>query len=67
VTIVWLVSDLLTVLAKDSLALEEKVPVAATTIARFFLRLLFSFGLSIERTTWHVRGRTLTRVRLFVG
>jgi hypothetical protein len=67
VTIIWLVPDLLTVLAKDSLALKEKVPVAATAIARIFLRLLFAISLRIERATWRVRGRTLARVRLFVG
>jgi hypothetical protein len=67
VTIVWLVPDLLTVLAKDSLALEEKVPVAATAIARIFLRLLFAISLRIERATWRVRGGALARARLFEG
>jgi hypothetical protein len=60
VAIVRLVSNLLTVLAQDSRAFEEEVPIAATTIARFFLRLLLALGLSVGRTTRRIRGGALT-------
>jgi hypothetical protein len=67
VTVVQLVSDLLTVLAQDSRAFEEKVPIAATAIARFFLRLLLALGQSVNRTTRRIRGGALTLVSLFVS
>jgi hypothetical protein len=60
VAVVWLVPNLLAVLAQDSRAFEEEVPIAATAVTRFFLRLLLAFGLSVGRTTRRIRGGALT-------
>jgi hypothetical protein len=65
--IVWLVTDLLAVFAQDSSAFEEEVPIAATAIARFLLRLFLALGLTLGETTRCSCRRTFSWVSLLVG
>jgi hypothetical protein len=67
VAIVWLVTDLLAVIAQDSRAFEEEVPIAATAITRFLLSLFLALGLIIGETTRSICRRTFTWVSLLVG
>jgi hypothetical protein len=47
VAVVRLVANLLAILTQDSLAFEEEVPAAATTITRFLLRFFLALGLRV--------------------
>jgi hypothetical protein len=60
VAIVWLVTDLLAVVAQDSSAFEEEVSIAATAITRFLLSFFLALGLIIGETSRSICGRTFT-------
>jgi hypothetical protein len=67
VAIFWLVTDLLAVIAQDSSAFKEEVPIAATAITRFLLRLFLALGLNIGATTGSICRGAFAGVSLLVG
>jgi hypothetical protein len=67
VAIIWLMTDLLAVFAQDSSAFKEEVPIAATAIARFLLRLFLALGMIIGEATRSICRRAFAWVSLLVG